>query len=122
MDTVQHTLNILLDFFFFLGWSCLVTTDERHQSPPHVMHGMSMCTLSLSLSIIYCIQITITNRPKAPPSHRDEHSSSQKRPHSFIHFILFYRQSIHPPVITGMPTSFSSVVRQIRDSALMDRR
>ena len=112
MDTVQHTLNILLDFFFFLGWSCLVTTDERHQSPPHVMHGMSMCTLSLSLSIIYCIQITITNRPKAPPSHRDEHSSSQKRHiHSFILFYFIANPSIRPSSLACPPVSVRSFGR-----------
>ena len=122
MDTVQHTLNILLDFFFFLGWSCLVTTDERHQSPPHVMHGMSIVH-TFSLSFHHLLHSNHHHQPTqsaAIPSRRT--LIIPETTHSFIHFILFYRQSIHPPVITGMPTSFSSVVRQIRDSALMDRR
>ena len=122
MDTVQHTLNILLDFFFFFGLE-LSGNNGRAAPKSTTRHAWHVNVHTFSLSFHHLLHSNHHHQPTqsaAIPSRRT--LIIPETTHSFIHFILFYRQSIHPPVITGMPTSFSSVVRQIRDSALMDRR
>lgn len=96
MDTVQHTLNILLDFFFFFGLE-LSGNNGRAAPKSTTRHAWHVNVHTFSLSFHHLLHSNHHHQPTqsaAIPSRRT--LIIPETTHSFIHSFYFILSPIHP--------------------------